>query len=287
VGHHSAQKQQRRLIVNADDFGLTPGVNRAILELNAAGVLTSASLMATGGEFRSAAHAAFIQPSLGIGCHVVLVDGTSVLHASEIPSLATAEGFRPTLSAFTRDLFSGRIRAVDIEREATAQIRRLQSAGITVSHLDTHKHTHIFPGVLRPLLRAAKACGVPAIRNPFEPRWSRRVTRAPLARRLQVQLLGVYRRGFLRSVRRAGLLTTAGALGVLATGTLDADTLERLLTAMPSGTWELVCHPGYQDAALATIRTRLTDSRKTERAALESVLPHSSGIELIHFEQLA
>jgi hypothetical protein len=88
-------------------------------------------------------------------------------------------------------------------------------------------------------------------------------------------------------VRRAGLLTTAGAIGVLATGTLDAATLERLLTAMPSGTWELVCHPGYQDAALATIRTRLTDSRETERAALESVLPHSSGIELIHFEQLA
>jgi predicted glycoside hydrolase/deacetylase ChbG (UPF0249 family) len=287
VANPSAQERQRRLIVNADDFGLTPGVNRAILELNAAGVLTSATLMATGAEFRSAAHAAFIQPSLSIGCHVVLVDGTPVLHASEIPSLATAAGFRPTLSGFTRDLFRGHIRAIDIEREATAQIRRLQSAGITVSHLDTHKHTHIFPGALRPLLRAATACGVPAIRNPFEPRWSRRVTRAPLARRLQVRLLGVHRLGFLRAVRRAGLLTTAGALGVLATGTLDAATLEHLLTAMPPGTWELVCHPGYHDAALATVRTRLTSSRETERAALESVLPLSSGIQLIRFEQLA
>src|ERR1700760_273189 len=208
-------------------------------------------------------------------------------HPSEIPPLATAAGFRPTLSGFTRDLLRGRIRAIDIEREATAQIRRLQSAGITVSHLDTHKHTHIFPGVLRPLLCAATACGVPAIRNPFEPRWSRRVTRAPLARRLQVRLLDVHRLGFLRAVRHAGLLTTAGALGVLATGTLDAATLERLLTAMPPGTWELVCHPGYHDAALATVRPRLTSSRETERAALETVLPLSSGIRLIQFEQLA
>ena len=90
MANRSAQKPERRLIVNADDFGLTPGVNRAILELNAAGVLTSATLMATGAEFRSAAHAAFIQPSLSIGCHVVLVDGTPVLHASEIPSRSSS-----------------------------------------------------------------------------------------------------------------------------------------------------------------------------------------------------
>ncbi len=280
-------RQQRRLIVNADDFGLTPGVNRAILELNAAGVLTSATLMATGAAFRSAIHAAFVQPSLGVGCHVVLVDGAPVLHSSEIPSLASAEGFRPSLGAFTRDLLRGRIRSSDIEREAVAQIRRLQCAGITVSHVDTHKHTHMFPRVLRPLLRAALACGVPAIRNPFEPGWALRATRAPLGRRVQVHLLTLYRNQFLRAVRAAGLLTTQGAVGVLATGTLDAATLERLLAAMPAGAWELVCHPGYDDAALAASRTRLTASRETERAALLDVLPRTPDLHLIHFEQLA
>ncbi|MGI8772562.1 MAG: ChbG/HpnK family deacetylase [Acidobacteriaceae bacterium] len=281
------EQQQRRLIVNADDFGLTSGVNRAILELNAAGVLTSATLMASGAAFRSAAHAAFVQPSLGVGCHIVLVDGAPVLHASEIPSLATAEGFRSSLSTFALDLVRGRIRSSDIEREAIAQIRRLQSAGITVSHVDTHKHTHMFPRVLRPLLRAAVACGVSAMRNPFEPAWALRATRAPIGRRIQVHLLKLYRGQFLRAVRRAGLLTTEGAVGVLATGTLDAAALERLLAAMPAGTWELVCHPGYDDAALAAMRTRLTASRETERAALLQVLPSASGIRLIHFEQLA
>jgi hopanoid biosynthesis associated protein HpnK len=292
-------RQQRRLIVNADDFGLTLGVNRAILELHAAGVLTSATLMATGAAFRSAVHAAFVQPSLGVGCHVVLVDGAPALHWSEIPSLATAEGFRPSLANFARDLVRGRVRPMDIEREAIAQIRRLQSAGITVSHVDTHKHTHVFPRVLRPLLRAALACGVPAIRNPFEPAWALRATRAPLGRRIQVHLLKFYRSQFVRAVRRAGLLTTQGAVGVLATGTLDAATLERLLAAMPAGTWELICHPGYDDATLAAIHTRLTSSREVERAALLEVLPRpdvlsgadtlpgTSGIQLIHFEQLA
>ena len=282
----TARSTKRRLIVNADDFGLAPGVNEAILELQAAGALTSATLMATGAEFRSAAHAAFIQPTLGVGCHVVLVDGTPALHAVEIPSLATRAGFRPTLPLFLWDLMNGRILAWDIEREAIAQIRRLQLAGITVSHVDTHKHTHMFPRVLQPLLRAAIACGIPAIRNPFEPAWATHLTAAPMQRRMELRLLHVYRGLFLRAVHKAGLATTRGALGVLATGTLDAALLRRLLAEMPAGDWELVCHPGYQDAALAKVRTRLTASREIERSALAEVVPHAPDVELITFESL-
>jgi predicted glycoside hydrolase/deacetylase ChbG (UPF0249 family) len=279
---------ERRLIINADDFGLTEGVNRAILELNAAQALSSATLMATGAAFRDAIHAAFRQPSLGIGCHVVLLDGAPQLHAAELPTLAPQGRLRSTLGAFAADLLRGRIAPREIEQEAIAQIRRLQSAGITVTHLDTHKHTHIFPQVLRPLLRAALACGVGAVRNPFEPDWSLRLTRkAPRTRRLQVRTLRIFRRYFLRAVRTAGLRTTNGALGVLATGTLDAQDVLRLFTHMPPGTWELVCHPGYVDPALERSNTRLTTTREIERDALLQAwqnLPASRPtFDLIHY----
>ena len=280
----------RRLIVNADDFGLTPGINQAILELNTAGALTSATLMANSANFREAVHAAFVQTTLDIGCHIVLVDGKPMLPHTRIPSLASADGFRPTLGSFLTDLHRGRILATDIEAEAIAQIRHIQNAGLTVSHLDTHKHTHMFRQVLAPVLRAAQHCGVSAIRNPFEPAWSVRATEAKdLKRRLQVMLLRLQRGSFLRAVRRAGLATTDGAIGVLATGELNTHILQRLLERMPAGTWELVCHPGYPDAALDASRTRLRASRALEREALLAVLPggNHQNIQRISFAALA
>jgi len=281
-----------RIILNADDFGLTPGVNQSIIELHEAGTLSSATLMATADEFSTAAGEAIRHPALGVGCHVVLVDGKPRLAQKDAPTLSTPSGeFRPTLGAFVRDLMLGRIREGEIEAEAIAQIRRVQAAGVNVTHIDTHKHTHMFGRVLRPLLRAARACGVTAIRNPFEADWALDATpSAPLGRRWQLKVLRTRQREFLHRVREAGLVTTDGALGVLATGTLDTETLRRLLAAMPAGTWELVCHPGYCDAALVGVRTRLSGSRATEHAALLGVIPayvraHPE-IYLVHFGEL-
>jgi chitin disaccharide deacetylase len=267
------QPAERRLIINADDFGLTVGVNRAILELNTADVLPSATLMATGRAFRDAVHSAFIQTTLGVGCHIVLLDGQSELHPAELPTLAPEGRLRSSLSSFTVDLFAGRIASREIEREAIAQIRKVQSAGLTVTHIDTHKHAHMFPRVLGPIIRAARACSVPAIRNPFEPDWSLRLTKdAPTSRRLQVRTLRLFRKRFVRTVRAAHLRTTDGALGVLATGTFDADYVVRLLRNMPPGSWELVCHPGYVDSTLRRVGTRLIQTREAEREALLSAL---------------
>lgn len=288
-----------RLILNADDFGLTPGVNQSVVELNRAGALTSATLMATAGHFSAAAAEALSlpgssedHPALGIGCHVVLVDGLPRLPRTDLPALALPSGqFRPTLSAFLYDLLRGSIPEAEIELEAIAQIRYLQAAGVKVTHVDTHKHTHMFTRVLRPLLRAAVACRVRAIRNPFEPSWSVAATPgAPAARRLQVKLLGTQRKTFLRRVREAGMVTTDGALGVLATGTLDSATLKKLLDKMPEGTWELVCHPAYYDRDLEAVHTRLRESRATEHMALLQTVPHfvkqHAGLQLINFGQL-
>jgi len=270
-----------QLIVNADDFGLTPGVNRSIAELHQAGALTSATLMATGAFFDDAVQTARAHPSLEVGCHVLLVDGTPALPPAQIPSLCPdGVAFRPTLSALVRDLYAERIRPAEIEAEAAAQIRRLQSVGLQISHIDSHKHTHLFPRILRPLLSAARACGIPAIRNPFEPAWARRAASGSGSlRHFAVTALALHRPAFTRLVREAGLATTAGTIGVLATGTPDVPgTLRRLLAALPPGNdiWELVCHPGHPDEHLDRVRTRLRASRASEHAALLDLIPETA-----------
>jgi predicted glycoside hydrolase/deacetylase ChbG (UPF0249 family) len=263
----------RRLIVNADDFGLTDGINRAVVDLHIAGALTSATLMAAAPRFSEAVALSAQHPSLGVGCHVVLVDGTPVAEPVTIPSLLASRAagacFRPTLGGFIRDLYTGRIAAAEMELEAVAQIRKLLQAGIPVTHLDTHKHTHMFPRVLDAITRAANQCGIHAIRNPFEPSWSVAATPdASALRKSQVRLLNRFATSFRRVVEERNLATTDGCVGVLATGTLNRPTLDSLLRDLPEGTWELVCHPAYMDDELRSTRTRLQHSRPIEFDAL-------------------
>ena len=282
-----------RLIINADDFGLTSGINRSIATLYRAGVLSSATLMANGGAFDDAVLAAKENTGLGVGCHVVLVDGDPLSPRGQIPTLLGPDRnrLRPSLAAFAQAALLGQLEEEEIEREASAQIERLIDAGITPTHIDSHKHTHMFPSVLRPLLRVAKRFGIAAIRNPFEGRWSRSLGRARAVRRLQVRLLGVLEPGFHRQIKafQAPMQTTAGALGVSATGTLDESTLTTLLHALPSGSWELVCHPGACDAELQSIATRLQAEREVEMKALLKVIPETltaGEIKLVSFRDL-
>lgn len=275
----------RRLIVNADDFGLTAGVNQAIAELHDAGVLTSATLMARARATEEAIQLALARPTLGVGCHVVLVDGQPILSREKIPSLIdprTGE-FYATLGAFLRNLFTGAIRPSDIEAEASAQIQLLQARGLKLTHIDTHKHTHMFPRVLRSVLLAAKQAGIRAVRNPFEPEWAvATARRAPLVRRAEVAALRILGPRCLTVVRDAGFSTTDGTIAVAATGILDENGVRALLGRMPEGCWEFVSHPGYNDQELAQVRTRLKESRELERRALMAI-QESEGFELQSF----
>lgn len=282
----------RSLIVNADDFGLTPGVNRAILELHRRGAITSATLMARAAATEEAIEMARATPTLGVGCHVVLVDGEPMLSGThDIPNLADPDSvrFQPTLGRFLGAIYRAtpRIRIeYQIEREAHAQISFLLSRGVQLTHVDTHKHAHMLPRVLRPLLRAAKAYGITAVRNPFEWAWSVRATPcAPWLRRAQVRSLRLLHSAFRRIVAEEGFSTTLGAIGVLATGTLDGNTILSLLDHAPDGAWELVTHPGYNDSALRNIRTRLRESREEEIGALEKLCERPD-FDLISFRDL-
>jgi predicted glycoside hydrolase/deacetylase ChbG (UPF0249 family) len=284
-----------RLIINADDFGLTKGVNRAVAELHRAHALSSATLMATGLAFDDAVAVALSNPALGVGCHVVLTDGVPVCDPRSIPTLMGADGrsFRPSLVDFIQALLRGRIREEEIEREALAQVQKLQRAGIAVTHLDTHKHTHLFPAVTRPLLRVAESESVGAVRNPFEQEWSVTLRHGSRLRRFQVKLLGGLQTRFERQpqIRNGQVLTTDGTIGISATGRLVTDTLHEILEALPGeGSFELCCHPGYNDDDLDHVTTRLRKHRDVEREALLAEVPrislHPNAPRLIHYGEL-
>ncbi len=220
--------EMKRLIINADDFGLAPGVNRAIVELQQAGALSSTTLMATAPYFSPAVYMAFAQPAPG--CRVSRGPGRRLAlpapGRSAFAARPSVHPSGPTVGSFFADLLRGRIREQEIEAEAIAQIRRIQSSGLTVSHIDSHKHVHAFPRVLAPLLRAARHCGVHCVRNPFEPWWSLRATRpASTLRRTQVHAMRTQRRAFSRLIMEHGMMTADGSIGLLATGILDDSVL--------------------------------------------------------------
>jgi predicted glycoside hydrolase/deacetylase ChbG (UPF0249 family) len=284
-----------RLIINADDFGLTPGVNRAIAELHQAKALTSATLMATGAAFEDAVAIAHANPTLGVGCHIVLTDGTPASPPQSIPTLLGPDGknFRPSLVDFVQALLRGKIREDEIEHEAFAQIQKLQSAGINVTHLDTHKHTHLFPAVARSLLRAAERCSIRAIRYPFEQSWSLALDHGNRIRRLQVKLLSRLETHFEHQpqIHNRHVFTTDATIGISATGNLYSKTLHEILHAIPAeGTFELCCHPGYNDSDLDRITTRLRAHRDIERNALLAEVPaitsHRNAPQLINYRDL-
>ena len=289
----------RRLIVNADDFGFTAGVNRAIVEAHTRGIVTSSTLMANGRAFEDAVRMARSVPRLSVGCHVMLIDGEPVLDAKRLPSITSAHfngaRFRDGLQSFAARALAGRLDPGEIEAEASAQIRKLQSAGIAVSHVDTHKHTHLFPAVLRPLLRAARAWGVPAIRNPFGP--SKPLKSSELLKRpnlwtryAEVRILRALATKFRDAAKREGLATPEGTLGIVVTGALDEKLFRGIAAIVPEGTWEFVCHPGYNDDDLKSANTRLRESRETELRVL--TMPEArdlllqQGIELISYRDL-
>jgi predicted glycoside hydrolase/deacetylase ChbG (UPF0249 family) len=294
-----------RLILNADDFGLTPGINRAVERLHRARALTSATLMAGGPAFDDAVAIARRNPTLGVGCHLVFTDGVPVSHPESIPSLLGADGktFRPSSVDFLQALLRGTISEGEIALEAQAQIQKLQRAGIDVTHIDSHKHTHLFPAVARPVLYIAGRCGVRAFRYPNEPHWSRQLaTSTPLARRAAQTALDLFEPRFRALVDlTCDEITTHGTLGIAATGTLNASILRAMIEAIQlrppvpgnpeqGRVYELCCHPGFNDADLNRLRTRLRQTREIEMNALIEVIPEISqnpeAPELIHYGDL-
>lgn len=285
----------RRLIINADDFGLTRGVNRGIAEAHERGIVTSTTLMANGPAFCEAVGLSKSTARWSVGCHVVLVDGEPLIDPSRLSSLVAprdSQRFRDGLVGFAARAFSRQLDPGQIEAETTAQIRKLQSHGVAVTHVDTHKHTHTFPVVLEGVLRAARTCSVSAIRNPFDVIAADfvRAQKGLWKRYAQAKTLRGLAGHFRKAVAKAGLRTPDGTLGIVVTGRLDAGLFHAIAETMPEGSWEFVCHPGYIDDDLRSVSTRLRQSREQELAVLTSSEARQAladrGIELISYRDL-
>lgn len=268
----------RRLIVNADDFGFLEDVNDGIAQAFDRGILRATTLMANGDAFDHAVETAKARPELDVGCHLTLVQGRSA-----------ADPGRRLPESVGQMLVSGVGKWA--EEECCAQIEKIQAAGIAISHLDAHKHTHLFPPVLEAVLSAGKRYGIEWVRRPFDIPLTAAAARSPWKRRLASRLLGGLSRRFDRKMRKAGLRATDAFAGFQMTGLYHAEQLADLIRALPAGTTEFMCHPGLCGEQLRAARTRLKQSRAYELEALTSEqvrrAVEESGVEITSFRALA
>ncbi len=270
----------KRLVVNADDFGFTPDVNRGIVAGHRDGILTATTLMANGEAFDDAVQLARETPSLDVGCHLVLIQGRSLIPPfAELPASA---------AELMRALAARRIRVYD---ELAAQVRRILAAGLRPTHLDTHKHTHLAPPVLDAVARIAEEFEIPWVRRPFDIPLTALRGGVPWLKRATSSGLQVLRGRFHRVLARHGCRTTDHFAGFQITGRFRAPELAQLIRELPAGVTEFMCHPGYCGEDLRQAHTRLKESRERElealvaaetRAALEE-----SCVELVNYRQLS
>jgi len=286
----------KRLIVNADDFGFTRGVNAGIIRAHKTGIVTSTTVMANGQAFDDAVELARANPSLGVGCHLSVVGGPPVSEASRIRSLLGDDGLLPaTLTKLMIKLARGSVLTDEIENEFRAQIERVVRAGIQPTHLDTHKHSHTHPTVMRALARVAAEFGIRRIRNPFEDSFGfRRLGSFSSWASLKQYALGVAVQPgagqFKRLASAGGLKAPDRFIGVGLTGLLDSAAIRSMMESLGEGTTELMCHPGVFDDDLDRAHTRLKRQRERELEALCDpslrLLGEARGIQLISYGEL-
>jgi len=226
------------LIVNADDYGLTDGIARGILQAHRSGVVTSTSLIATGPAF--AATTAWLDdaPDLAIGVHFAAVgEDRPLLSASEIPTLVDASGNFPlTWNGFLKRAARGAIDPADLRREFAAQLETVQALGRPITHADAHQHLHLWPLVRRVVIQLALENNIPAVRLPRYCGWT------PTA----VGVRSLRARTRLK-LNRYGLAYTTDACGIDVAGHLDATRFAALMTRFVQhdrSSAELTVHPG-------------------------------------------
>ncbi len=280
----------RRLIVNADDFGLHSAVNQGIQAAHTDGIVSSASLMAGGAAFDEAVRIAKQCPQLGVGVHLTLVGARPVLPATEAPSLVEATGaFYGSYPVFLKRFLSGKIRLAEVERELAAQIEQVRLAGIQPSHLDSHQHLHVLPGIGGIVLDLARRFSIQAIRIPAEPVAFIGATPPAFGRLVGRGGLTMLANLFRQHAAAAGIRTTDHFFGMLAGGQLTESALMAILQQLPAGDTEVMTHPGLADPSLAALYPwgyQWDVERQACAAATVRQLVADRQIRLISFREL-
>jgi len=265
----------KNLIVNADDLGWTPGVNRGISEAHRNGIVTSTSLLANGCAFDDGVRLSRALPRLGVGVHLNLSDGKPVAPPARVKTLVSEAGdFSCGPETLLFRLTAKSLDTKDVEIEWSAQIEKVCAAGIRPTHLDGHKHVQMLPGLFGIALRLARKHGIEAVRISHE------------ASSLRAALTG--------GSESKSVMLKQGVqdyfCGIAQTGVLSRKGVLQLLASLPEGTTELMCHPGYSDAELRNTATRLQTSRQTELEILTDKEIRKSiaalGIRLINYQEI-
>lgn len=276
----------RRVVINADDFGLSPGVDRGILEAFHDGVLTSTTMLVNLPRFPEAAALAREHPELPVGVHLSLLWGPPVSEPSEVPTLLEAGGRFPDRLTTLAGRYYGRTLSLDqVKAEFRAQLLAFRRAGLTPTHVDTHKHVHCLPGVLDALAEAAVEAGVDKVRLPLE-RGARAAGLQAAAKRNLIRWLCRDARQRLRS---HGLRSTDHFAGIGHSGVLNSAALGSILHDVEAGVTEVMCHPGYSDAAALEFSRRPPDREGELRALTDPAtraVVEAGGIELISYREL-
>ena len=226
---------QRGLIVTADDFGASLAVNEGVERAHRDGILTAASLMVAGDAAADAVARARGMAALGVGLHLVLVEGRPALPPERLPALVDTDGlFRRDMVRLAVRIFADPAARRQLAAEVEAQFAAFAATGLRLDHVNAHKHFHLHPTIAAPVLRVGRRHGMTAIRAPLE-RGNRSVE-AWWARALQ------------RRMRRQGLLVPDQVVGLAWTGAFTPERMRAALAALPPGLTELYTHPATADA---------------------------------------
>lgn len=284
-----------RLIVNADDLGMSRGITDGILIAHKHGFLTSASLMANMPAAEYAIERLSTAPRLGVGAHLNICQARPLLPACEVRSLVDSSGFFHAPGEMRRRLWRWQVSGRELEWEFREQIRWLKHRGIQVTHADSHHHMHIYPAAVLPFARALASEGIHRARASRCGDWrGDPVIGGPhgggAARRLLVQSY----RHFLQSIVLRGIASPDRRVIFMPRENGDSarlgDAWKASLECLPQGIFEMVCHPGLPEAGFSE-----TDRIQAQRQAelrwlmdrdLRSIIERT-GIQLITYDELS
>jgi hopanoid biosynthesis associated protein HpnK len=237
-----------RLIITADDFGLSEPVNTAIEQAHRRGILSATSLMVGAPAAADAVARARALPSLRVGLHVVLTDGDPVADRSTIPGLVGSDGrFRNDLVAYgARMTFDPAVKR-QLATEIAAQFEAYRATGLPLDHVDGHRHFQLHPAIANGIMSIGRDYGMRALRVPLEP-WRTIAAIEPRTQRRIGRIVAPWAARLRRRVRAAGLATADAVFGLAWSGAMTKDRVAALLRRLPPGLVEIYLHPATTDA---------------------------------------
>lgn len=281
----------KKVIINADDFGLVQGVNEGIIKAHREGILTSTTLMANMPGFDQAVEMAAANPDLGVGAHLNILRGQPVASSQDVESLLSKDNrFVPSVSRLFRKITLKRIKRDDIEREFRAQLEKILGSGIQISHMDSEKHIHMIRPIFRIVLELAKEYNIHKVRFVREYCISLRAGQT-----VKAFLISLSAASLRARMTDEGIRSPDRFHGICDSGQVTADKLEVMLRGVKDGVSEIMVHPGFLSQDMIELEKQIGPyyinkyREKELNALLDERWPkviEDLGIQLINFNQL-